>query len=328
MPTAALVAAIPQAQLAIRQATYCHTPETSVNINGAHSRPLPPLNPLKAFEATGRSLSVTRAADELSVTPAAVSRQIKALEDYLSVQLFKRMPNGLKLTPAGARYLSDIVPLFNALRDSTNVIVGGSTRRQLLKIRAPATFAVRWLIPRLAGFHIAQPAIDVQLTTSPAALDFDHEDLDGGIQLGGGDWPNTGTQLLTPNELIPVAAASFATDLRSPQELADHVLLHSLARLDDWALWLREAGATQVNPYQGMRYETSLLAYQAAIEGHGLAIAQKSMVTRELEAGLLRMPFELVIDRQSFSYYFAWPLNKPESSALTTFRDWLSQHAD
>jgi LysR family glycine cleavage system transcriptional activator len=299
-----------------------------VNINGAHSRPLPPLNPLKAFEATGRSLSVTRAADELSVTPAAVSRQIKALEDYLSVQLFRRMPTGLELTAAGERYLADIVPLFNALRESTNAIVGGSTRRQLLKIRAPATFAVRWLIPRLAGFHIAHPAIDVQLTTSPAALDFEHEDLDGGIQLGGGDWPGIGTQMLTRNELVPVVSASFASDLRAPEELVDQVLLHSLARLDDWALWLREAGVPQVNPYRGMRYETSLLAYQAAIEGHGVAIAQKSLVSKELEAGLLRMPFDLVIDRQSFSYYFAWPVNKTESTALSTFREWLSQRAE
>lgn len=299
-----------------------------MTINGVHSRPLPPLNPLKAFEATGRSLSVTRAADELSVTPAAVSRQIKALEDYLSVQLFNRRPGGLELTAAGERYLADVVPLFNALRESTNAIVGGSTRRQLLKIRAPATFAVRWLIPRLAGFHIAHPAIDVQLTTSPSALDFEHEDLDGGIQLGGGDWPHTGTQLLTPNELVPVVAADFAPDLRSPEQLADQVLLHSLARLDDWALWLREAGVAQINPYRGMRYETSLLSYQAALEGHGVAIAQKSLVSKELEAGLLRMPFDLVINRQSFSYYFAWPLNKPESTALTTFREWLSQRAD
>jgi LysR family glycine cleavage system transcriptional activator len=299
-----------------------------VNINGAHSRPLPPLNPLKAFEATGRSLSVTRAADELSVTPAAVSRQIKALEDYLSVQLFRRMPTGLELTAAGERYLADIVPLFNALRESTNAIVGGSTRRQLLKIRAPATFAVRWLIPRLAGFHIAHPAIDVQLTTSPAALDFEHEDLDGGIQLGGGDWPGIGTQMLTRNELVPVVSAGFASDLRIPGQLAGKVLLHSLARLDDWSLWLREAGATQVNPYRGMRYETSLLTYQAAIEGHGVALAQKSLVSKELEEGVLCMPFDLVVDRQSFSYYFAWPLNKRESTALTMFRQWLSQRHD
>lgn len=296
--------------------------------NATNSRPLPPLNPLKAFEATGRSLSVTRAADELSVTPAAVSRQIKALEDYLSVQLFRRMPTGLELTPAGERYLKDIVPLFDALRESTNAIVGGSSRRQLLKIRAPATFAVRWLIPRLAGFHIAHPAIDVQLTTSPDALDFEHEDLDGGIQLGGGDWPGIGSQMLTRNELMPVVGASFKADLHSPEQLVDQVLLHSLARLDDWALWLREAGATQVNPYRGMRYETSLLSYQAAIEGHGVAIAQKSLVGKDLEAGSLRMPFELIVDRHSFSYYFAWPLHKPESSALSTFRKWLAQRVE
>lgn len=299
-----------------------------MNSKGANSRPLPPLNPLKAFEATGRSLSVTRAADELSVTPAAVSRQIKTLEEYLSVQLFRRMPTGLELTPAGARYLADIVPLFNALRESTNAIVGGSSRRQLLKIRAPATFAVRWLIPRLAGFHIAHPAIDVQLTTSPAPLDFEHEDLDAGVQLGGGDWPHTGTQLLTPNELVPVVGASFATQLHAPEQLADCVLLHSLARLDDWALWLREAGVNQVNAYRGMRYETSLLAYQAAIEGHGVAIAQKSLVSKDLEAGVLRTPFDRVIDRQSFSYYFVWPSNRPESTALAVFREWLSQRSD
>lgn len=288
--------------------------------------PLPPLNPLKAFEVTGRLLSVSKAADELSVTPAAVSRQIRSLEDFLKVALFDRVPGGVQLTPAGARYLSEISPLFAALRESTNAVMGGSFRRHVLKIRSPATFAVRWLIPRLAGFHRQHPSIDVQLATSPAALNFDREDMDAGVQLGDGRWPRLHTQRLVANVLVPVVSPWRARQqpLASLQALEQDTLLHSMARPDDWALWLKSTGVSGVNPYRGMKYETSLLAYQAAIEGHGIAMAQRALVEKELDDGSLRPAFEVELDRQDHTYYFAWPQDKPENPSLRAFLAWLS----
>jgi LysR family glycine cleavage system transcriptional activator len=290
--------------------------------------PLPPLNPLKCFEATGRLLSVTNAATELFVTPAAVSRQIKTLERFLGVKLFKRIPGGLELTIAGARFLSDVTPMFSALRDATNVVMGGSYRRHSLKMRSPATFAVKWLIPRLASFHREHPDIDVQLSTSPAPLRFDREDIEAGVQLGDGKWPRTKVQRLVANELVPVMAPRNATGSRpprKPEDLDNETLLHSMARPDDWQLWLQACNATHVNGYRGMKYETSLLAYQAAAEGHGVAIAQKAFVERELAAGVLIAPFDFVLDRKAHTYYFVWPDDRAESKALAAFRRWLSE---
>lgn len=291
-------------------------------------KPLPPLNPLKCFESTGRLLSVTQAAAELFVTPAAVSRQIKTLEQFLGVKLFRRVPGGLELTVAGARYLSDVTPLIGALRDATNAVMGGGLRRHALKIRSPATLAVKWLIPRLASFHQAHPDIDVQLATSPAPLRFDREDIDAGVQLGDGVWANTKAQRLVPNVLIPVMAphrAPAGGGPWTPDRLDAETLLHSMARPDDWQLWLQAQGATQVNGYRGMRYETSLLAYQAAAEGHGVAMAQKALVERELAPQTLVAPVGFALDRQAHTYYFVWPEQRAGSVALDAFRRWLLQ---
>lgn len=283
---------------------------------------LPPLNPARAFEATGRLLSISKAADELCVTPAAVSRQVHALESFLGTPLFVRIRGGLELTPAGARYLSDLIPLFAALREATLAITGSTQGRNTLRIRSPATFAVRWLIPRLAGFHQLHKNIDVQVMTSFAPLDFQREDIDAGIQLGEGRWPGMRTLRLVRNELIPVAAPAMC--LTNKKQLATQTLLHSMARPDDWATWLRAAGLRNVNPAQGMKYGTSLLAYQAAIEGHGVAIAQKALIEKELADHTLEAPLGLVLDREDYTYYFAWPTGKPSSGALRAFREWLA----
>ncbi|MET3515116.1 LysR family glycine cleavage system transcriptional activator [Pseudacidovorax sp. 1753] len=289
--------------------------------------PLPPLNPLKAFEAAGRLQSVSRAADELAVTPAAVSRQIRTLEEFLAVSLFERVPGGVRLTPAGARYLAEVGPLLAALREATNVVMGGSYRRRVLKIRSPATFAVRWLIPRLAGFHSRHPSIDVQVATSSAPLDFERETIDAGIQLGDGDWAGLRTERLMPNVLVPVVSPGYAAThaLQAPRDLAHQTLLHSMARPDDWARWLKAAGAADVNPYRGMKYETSLLAYQAALEGHGVAIAQQALVEKELACGALVTAFDHALDCGAFTYYFAVPAARSESTALRAFRTWLAE---
>ncbi|GAA5168457.1 transcriptional regulator GcvA [Amycolatopsis dongchuanensis] len=288
----------------------------------ARRDPLPPLNPTRVFATTGRLLSISKAAAELSVTPAAVSRQVRALERYLGVALFHRVHGGLELTAAGSRYLADITPLFAALEKATEAVRGG-VPGTTLKIRSPATFAVRWLIPRFAGFHRAHPEIDVQLTTSPAPIDLDREDIDAGIQLGDCDWPQLSSQRLIPNELVPVAAPRLAATLSEPARTAEATLLHSLARIDDWALWLEAAGLSTVTAHSGMKYETSLLAYQAAIEGHGVAIAQKALVEKELADGSLVAPFDFTLDRGRFTYYFVWRADRPQSPAVVAFRTWL-----
>ncbi|WP_186160851.1 LysR substrate-binding domain-containing protein [Burkholderia gladioli] len=282
---------------------------------------LPPLNPTRAFEAAGRLLSISKAAQELAVTPAAVSRQVQTLELYLGVELFERVKGRLELTAAGAAYLAELMPIFAALRDATTGIRTTTRRASILKIRSPATFAVRWLIPRLANFHRLHEDIEVQLTTSSAPLNFGRDDIDAGIQLGDGDWKDVEVRRLIPNLLVPVAAPSRLVDEDSP--LQGQTLLHSLARPEDWLLWLEASGRPPHPARRGMRYETSLLAYQAAIEGHGIAIAQEALVRAELDSGALVAPFAFKLDRGAHTYYFVWPSKRRASKALEIFRDWL-----
>jgi LysR family glycine cleavage system transcriptional activator len=292
---------------------------------------LPPLNPARVFEAAGRLLSISRAAEELTVTPAAVSRQVHALEKFLGVALFDRVHGRLQLTPAGARYLADLGPVFAALRDATDAVRAGTRHGRRLRIVSPATFAVRWLIPRLAGFHQAHDDIDVQLTTSSRPLDLERADVDAGIALGDGRWPELECQRLVPNELVPVMspARAAASTAPWPDRLASETLLHSLARPDDWSVWLRSAALSGIDAVRdvdasaGMRYETSLLAYQAAIEGHGVAIAQRALVSKELEDGSLVRPLPHVVDRGDHTYYFAWSTRRAPSVELRAFRAWL-----
>jgi LysR family glycine cleavage system transcriptional activator len=287
---------------------------------------LPPLTSLRAFEAAGRLLSIRKAAAELFVTPAAVSRQVRSLEEHLGVDLFERDGRAIRLTGAGEDFLREITRSFALLRSATsNLMEIRGTR--LLRIRAYTTFAMRWLIPRLSSFHDLHPEIDVKLTTSLEWMDFDRDDIDAAIRLGPGNWPGLQSDPLVPNELLPVgsrAACAALGDPPDPARLNPRTLLHTLARPDDWANWLRAAEVDIINPYAGRHYESSALAYQAAIEGHGFAMAQKVLVEDDLAAGRLVAPFSMVLDMAGYTYYFVFPLGRRRSPQLEAFRAWLS----
>jgi LysR family glycine cleavage system transcriptional activator len=287
---------------------------------------LPPLNALRAFEAAARHLSITLAADELHVTPGAVSRQIKTLEDALGLKLFRRGHREITLTRQGADYHRAVTQAIDALREATRRLTRSRQRRQL-KIRAYTTFAMRWLIPRLSGFHAAHPGIEVLLKASLEPVDFRKEDIDGAIRLGDGRWPDCHTHRLVPNILCPVACPALLKSgpkLKKPADLARHTLLHSIARPDDWGTWLDAAGARgQVDARAGMTFESSAMAYQAAIEGQGLAIAQQFLVARDLDEGRLAAPFRQTVDMGDYTYYLLTPRHREESAPMKTFRVWL-----
>ena len=286
---------------------------------------VPPFGPIRSFEAAGRLASIRQAASELHVTPAAVSRQVKALENYLGVRLFSRGHRAITLTPVGQQYLSEIAVYFAGIRRATGK-VAEARGRKVLKIRAYTTFAMRWLIPRLSSFHATHPDVDVRLTTSLDWIDFNREDIDAAIRLGDGNWRGVHAHRLVRNQLVPVCSPALLKDghgLDSPRSLTKETLLHSLARADDWANWLKAVGATEVDAYGGLEYESSVLAYQAAIEGHGIAIAQRVLVEEDLAAGRLVAPFDFCLDMGSNTYYLVFPTRKSESPELTFFRDWL-----
>lgn len=286
---------------------------------------LPPLNQLKDFEAAGRLLSIQEAAQELHVTPAAISRQVKALEEYLGVQLFVRDHRAVRLTPEGARYLAEISEGLDLIRKATQKLTK-SVARRTLKIRAYTTFSMKWLIPRLSSFHTLHPDIDVRLTTSLEPVDFVREDIDAAVRLGLDGCAGLAADWLVPNELVPVCSPAFLAanpQLADPKQLAGATLLHSLARADDWNKWLRAAGVRNVDGYHGLKYESSVMIYQAAIEGHGIAIAQRVLVTDDLASGRLIMPFQFVLDEGDFTYYLVYPKAKSYSPEFETFRAWI-----
>jgi LysR family glycine cleavage system transcriptional activator len=287
---------------------------------------LPPLNALRAFEAAARHLSITLAASELHVTPGAVSRQIKTLEDALGIALFKRGHREITLTQRGADYYRAVTRGFDTLRDATRRLKRRRQRNEL-KIRAYTTFAMRWLIPRLSGFHSAHPDIEVLLKASLEPIDFRKEDIDGAIRLGDGDWPGTNVHRLVDNVIAPVASPALLKSgpkLRKPADLARHTLLHSIARPDDWARWLEAAGvAGQIDAHAGMTYESSVMAYAAAIEGQGVAIAQLFLVASDLAERRLVAPLRRSVDMGDFTYYLLTPKHRDESTSMRAFRLWL-----
>ncbi|BCF91702.1 MULTISPECIES: LysR substrate-binding domain-containing protein [Paraburkholderia] len=290
-------------------------------------RTLPSLNALRAFEVCGRLLSVQLAANELNVTPAAVSRQIKLLEDQLGVLLFERGHRAIALTPMGERYLADVVRGFETLRTAT-INLTEARRRRTLKIRGYTTFSMNWLLPRLSTFHREHPDIEVSLTTSLQPVDFNTEDVDAAIRLSHAPSSDLGYDRLVPNELVPVCSPEF---LRAHPDLADATpealrnvpLLHSLARREDWAKWLDAAGVRGVNPLSGLSYESSILAYFAATQGVGVAMAQRVLVADQLRDGTLVMPFSFVLDQGAYTYYLIYPREHLSNAEFAAFRNWL-----
>ncbi|MHC6225358.1 transcriptional regulator GcvA [Pseudomonas sp. X10] len=291
---------------------------------------LPPLNAVRAFEAVARHLSITLAADELNVTPGAVSRQIRSLEEFMEQPLFTRGHRQITLTPAGKQYFDAVARIIEQLRSATRSIKRPPKRRQI-KVRAYTTFAMQWLIPRLAGFHQENPKIEVLLTASLDPVDFQRDDLDAAIRLGAGDWPNCNCHVLSDNLLAPVCAPSLLASppgLHEPADVVEYTMLHSIARPDDWAHWLQAVGVIdRVDARAGMSYQSSSMAYAAAVGGQGIAMAQLFLVEKELREGTLVRPFPQTVDKGAYTYYLLIPAHRPESDDMKVFRQWLLEQA-
>jgi len=284
-----------------------------------------PLNPLRAFEASARLLSFTLAAEELSVTQVAISRQVRVLEDYLGVELFVRGPRSIQLTDAGARLYPSVGRAFDEISHAAT-LVSRRNRPDVLAIQAYTTFAQHGLIPLLSRFHEKHPGIEVRLSASTQPVDFAHQDLDAAIRSGTGHWPDYESDFLAPIELMPVVSPALLKSLgglRRASDLRRVTLLHSLARPDDWAAWLAAAGRGD-NGLRVLKFENSAMAYEAAIQGVGCAIGIRALVGRYLASGALVAPFALTHTLPG-GYYLVRPKGRRESPALRIFRAWLLQ---
>jgi LysR family glycine cleavage system transcriptional activator len=295
------------------------------------ARPLPPLNALRAFEAAARHLSFSRAAAELNVTPAAVSHQIKTLEEHLQVQLFRREPRRLLLTDVAQRALPDLREAFDRLGQAVEQLrpeAGSAT----LTVTSANSIAAKWLVPRLERFRQRHPEIDLRLDATGELVDFQREpDIDVGIRYGSGDYPGLEAVKLAEGDVVPVCSpALLAADppLRRPADLRHHTLIHTqwaAGRTDpSWAEWLRVAGVTDVDPRRGPQFNQTDYALQAAIRGQGVALAMEVLVAEDLAEGRLVKPFEQADPAAlRFAYWIVAPPAKMRLARVRAFRDWL-----
>jgi LysR family glycine cleavage system transcriptional activator len=288
------------------------------------ARRLPPLNALRAFEAAVRNGSITGAAAELLVTQGAISRHVLQLESWLGAALCTRVRRGIEATPEGAAYAAVLRVAFDQIEAQTRRIQDKPSEN-LLRIKLPPTFAIRWLVPRLARFHALNRPIDVQITTSHQTVEFDREDIDVCIHWGPAPLPGTSCRRLFGEILLPVCSPGLFRRYpppRVPADLADHVLLCSMHRPDDWPIWLRQAGVDGVDGNSGLKFENSALAYQAAIDELGIVMAQRAFVEDDLRTGRLVAPFTLRATAPS-AYYLAYPRSRQATPLVRTFEHWI-----
>lgn len=286
------------------------------------SRSAVSLNALRAFEASARRLSFTRAGEELCVSQAAVSHLVKELEARLGRELFRRSPRGLVLTDEGAAIAPALTEAFDQIRRLLEGLEGGRPR-EVLTVSVVGTFAVGWLMPRLAGFRAAHPMIDFRLLTNNNTVELAGEGLDAAIRFGDGAWHGVEATQIIEAPLAPLCNPATATTLREPQDLLGQTLLRSY-RASDWPAWFAEVGVTP-GALRGPIFDSSWLMAQAAVLGEGVALAPPAMLTDLLSAGRLVQPFPQVVQRGA--YWLTRLRSRPESPALAQFRSWLGSEA-
>jgi LysR family glycine cleavage system transcriptional activator len=307
---------------------------------------LPPLSALRAYESACRHLSFKKAAQELHVTPAAISQQIKLLEDYLGTRLFDRRPRALELTLAGLAMLPKVREAFDCLAAAVETTRHGGAAT--LIVNAPPSFATRWLVPRLPSFTDSHSGIEVRLTSTRNAVDrpgeavsYSDEPVDPrsaisevAIRYGTGNYAGFRVEKIFTPEYVPVCSPGLPTaqrPLASPKDLQRHVLIHDDtidARENPvgWAAWLAAAGAPQVDAQRGPRFSNAVLAVEAALMGQGVALALRPLVDADVAAGRLIVPFDLAV-ASPFGYFLVIPEALVDRPSVGKFRKWLLETA-
>ena len=295
-------------------------------------RRLPPLNALRAFEAAARHLNFSRAADELSVTPGAVSQQSQNLEDYIGASLFKRTPRGLLLTDAAQTALPALREAFDRLAEAASLLTAAVDGRRLT-LTAPPSFAAKWLVPRLGRFEVAHPQVDVWLSADMDLVDFATGDVDLAVRYGGGLYPGLETQKLMQETVIPVLSPELAAanPVAEPADLTRHVLLHDGSpsadeSCPDWTMWLAARGVKGVDGTRGPRFNQSSLVIEAAVAGRGVALAKRTLAQDDLDAGRLVAPWPISTD-VAFAYYVVHPKAKARLPQVKAFVSWITAEA-
>ena len=291
------------------------------------SRRLPPLNALRVFEAAARHRSFARAAEELHVTPAAVSQQIKLLEDYLNVALFSRGKT-ISLSASAEAMLPLVTEAFDQLERAT-IKVRTSNDHSPLVVSAPPTFAARWLIPRLDDFQSRHPDVELRLMATRRLVDFSLEDVDMAIRFGPGVYPELHVERLITESIVPVAAPKLATAIKTPSDLIGCNLLEDEWHIGegafpDWKTWLASLGLNTSVPLRIQSFGDANLAIQAAVAGLGVTLAWHSLVEDDLKGGNL-VPLLNHSPPTAYGYHLVMPKNRMSLDKAVAFKTWLME---
>lgn len=291
-------------------------------------RRLPSLNWLRAFEAAARHTSFAEAAKELNVTPAAISQQVKQLEQWLETPLFTRQPRSLMLTDAGLGYLPIVRQAFDHLAAGTEELFGDG-RGGPVALRVATSLTYIWLIPRLPRFFAAHPEIALRLTTTVDGLGFGQDDVDLEIRYGGGGWPGYRSQRLFWEMLFPVCRPALLEGpepLAEPRDLARHTLIHMIGEPENWQIWLNAAGVSGLSVAGGLQFDLHMMAIHAAVRGIGVALGLSPMVDDALADGRLLAPFDLTIPARD-AHFVVTPEAAIARGEVQIFKDWLLAEA-
>ena len=291
------------------------------------ARQIPPLTALRAFEAAGRHLSFTKAADELHVTQAAISHQVKSLEKYLGLKLFRRLNRTLLLTDAGQLYLPPLTDAFEGITRATHRLRQHLGRARLTVSVLPS-FAAGWLVPRLGRFRQRCPDVDLRIDPTNSLTDFRRDDVELGILYGRGNYPGLRTDRLMREEFFPVCSPRLLegpAPLRDPADLIHHTLLHDDMTVD-WRTWLLAAGVEGVDAERGITVTDSSMLLRAAIAGQGVALARSVLAADEIASGRLVRPFDVDVPTE-YAYYLAYPEKSADQSNVVAFREWILEEA-
>jgi LysR family glycine cleavage system transcriptional activator len=278
---------------------------------------------LRAFEASSRHLSFTRAAEELFVTQAAISHQIKALEEFLGIKLFMRKNRSLLLTEEGQSYHIEIKDVFNSIHEATERLLARG-EKGAITVSLQASFAIQWLVPRLNAFNLLHPEIDVRIQAVDQPESSLTEDVDVAIYYGRGRWANIHADKLHTEYLIPVCSPLLVDGnkpLEAIEDLANHTLLHDTSR-KDWKRWFKHVGKKGGNVNHGPIFSHSAMVVQAAVHGQGVALAHSVLAKPDIDSGRLVCPFnEILISKNS--YYVVCREHQVDVGKIAAFRDWM-----
>ena len=296
----------------------------------------PGLRSLRAFDAAARHLSFTRAAEDMGVTPAAISNQIKEIEDQLGFELFIRTSRSMRLTKEGEILRIAATESLETLAKALHRIKRLENRNQI-RVSSTPSVAAKWLVPRLDGFLSAFPSADVRIDVSNTLVDFDRDDVDVAIRFGAGKYPGLRADLLFQDSLSPVCSPSLITKekpLEVPRDLLRHTLIHldwqaSGSPWPNWRMWMQAAGIKEFDDKRGLHFGQTSLTIQAAIDGQGVTLGDSNLVADDLAAGRLVKPFELSLKApDSFSYFVITRLDKTDAPLVNAFRDWCLSEAE